>query len=78
MIRRTLVCLLSAISGKFSELKGSTLYILVSGDYEENRLLNRLFGKFRLSFGDELSCLLNGDEAKKLFVESPEKVPIEE
>ena len=51
---------------------------LVSADYHENELVNRLFGKYRLSFVGGTSCLLDEIDGKTLFAENPAEVPTEE
>ena len=50
----------------------------MSGAYEENKLLNRLFGSYRVSFIGSEGCPINETEGKKLYAENPNKVPIEE
>jgi len=49
----------------------------VSAAYEENKLLNRLFGPYRVSYTGGDACSIDEDEAKKLYAEDPNKVPIE-
>ena len=50
----------------------------MSGAYEENKLLNRLFGSYRVSFIGSDDCPIDEAEGKKLYSESPDKVPVEE
>ena len=54
------------------------LFYLVSGAYEENKLLNRLFGSYRVSFIGGDGCSIDETEGKKLYAANPAKVPIEE
>ena len=49
----------------------------MNGAYEENKLLNRLFGSYRMSFVAGEGCSLDENDGKKLYAESPEQVPLE-
>ena len=50
----------------------------MNGAYEENKLLNRLFGSYRMSFVAGDGCSLDENDGKQLYAESPEQVPLEE
>ena len=50
----------------------------MSGAYEENKLLNRLFGSYRVSFVGGDGCSIDETEGKKLYAANPAEVPIEE
>ena len=61
---------------EMSHFKSPT--ISVSGAYEENKLLNRLFGSYRISFVGGNGCPLDENEGQKLYDQTPDEVPIEE
>ena len=50
----------------------------MNGAYEENKLLNRLFGSYRMSFVAGDGCSLDENDGKQLYAESPDQVPLEE